>query len=126
MPQTVQEFWQRLDELCAASEITIDRPRGTAHPEFPRFVYPVDYGYLEMTRTTDGEELDVFLGSRPERNLGGLAVVIDVVKREVEIKLLVGCTVGETTQVVETLRANALPCMLVSRNSSTRQNDTRA
>ena len=42
------EFWNALDELVKNSEIIIDRPKGTAHPKFPDFIYKVDYGYLKQ------------------------------------------------------------------------------
>ena len=41
------EFWELLDKLVENSEIVIDRPKGTAHPRYPDFVYKVDYGYLK-------------------------------------------------------------------------------
>lgn len=56
-------FWQRLDELLATSKIVIDRPKGSCHPRFPEIVYQLDYGYLDATTSTDGEGLDVWLGS---------------------------------------------------------------
>jgi inorganic pyrophosphatase len=40
------DFWQALDSLISMSEIVIDRPRGTTHPRYPDFIYPLDYGYL--------------------------------------------------------------------------------
>ncbi len=43
------DFWRTLDELVRQSEIVIDRPKGTAHPKFPDFIYKVDYGYIENT-----------------------------------------------------------------------------
>ena len=44
-----EDFWNALDELVSNSEIVIDRPRGSAHPRFPNFIYKVDYGYLKDT-----------------------------------------------------------------------------
>lgn len=41
--------------------ITIDRPLGSAHPEYPELVYPVNYGYIPGTISGDGEEIDVYL-----------------------------------------------------------------
>jgi inorganic pyrophosphatase len=40
------DFWCRLDDLVAHSRLCIDRPRGSPHPRYPAFVYPLDYGYL--------------------------------------------------------------------------------
>ena len=53
------EFWAALDELVSKSEIVIDRPKGSAHPRFPDFIYRVDYGYLKDTASMDGAGIDV-------------------------------------------------------------------
>ncbi len=44
------DFWTALDQLVSDSEIVIDRPKGSAHPKYPDFIYKVDYGYLNNTR----------------------------------------------------------------------------
>ncbi len=58
-----EEFWKALDELVNKSEIVIDRPKGSKHPKFPDFIYPVDYGYLKDTASMDGPGIDVWIGS---------------------------------------------------------------
>ena len=58
-----QEFWDALDRLVAGSEIVIDRPKGTAHPKYPDFIYRVDYGYLKDTTSMDGGGIDVWVGT---------------------------------------------------------------
>jgi len=88
-------FWHNLDRLLAASEVRIDRPRGTAHPRYPDFVYPLDYGYLDGTASMDGDGSDVWVGSLPERRIGGVICTVDLTKRDSEIKLLLGCTPEE-------------------------------
>lgn len=60
-------FWDALDALAAACERVIDRPRGTVHPKYPSFVYPLDYGYLKNTSSADGEGIDIWLGSDARR-----------------------------------------------------------
>ena len=60
-------FWDALDRLVACSAIRIDRLKGSAHPRFPDTVYPLDYGYLSGTRGGDGGEVDVWVGTLPER-----------------------------------------------------------
>ena len=45
-----EDFWNALDELVSNSEIVIDRPRGSAHPRFPNFIYKVDYRFNFITR----------------------------------------------------------------------------
>ncbi len=47
-------FWEALDALVGGAEIVVDRPRGSHHPDFPEFVYELDYGYLKGTTSADG------------------------------------------------------------------------
>ena len=41
--------------------IKIDRPIGSAHPQYADMIYPVNYGYIPKVIGGDGEELDVYL-----------------------------------------------------------------
>ena len=95
------EFWSALDTLLSQSEIIIDRPRGSAHPRFPDFIYPLDYGYLQNTTSMDGGGIDVWVGSG-EKTLDAIMCIVDLMKRDSEIKLLVGCTEDEKVTVYET------------------------
>ena len=87
-----RKFWSRLDELIASSEIVIDRPKGTRHPQYPDLIFPLDYGYLEGTTTIDGNGIDIWWGSAEHRQLTAIACTVDMKKRDAEIKLLIGCT----------------------------------
>lgn len=93
------EFWWAMERLIAESEIVIERPKGSHHPEHPQIVYPLDYGCLKGTSSSDGEEIDLFLGSDPARRLNGAFVTVDLEKRDCEIKLLIGCTGDEIRTV---------------------------
>lgn len=59
-------------------KVTVDRPLGSKHPKFGD-IYPVNYGFVRGTKSTDGEALDAYiLGvDRPLREFVGrcLAVV---------------------------------------------------
>ena len=88
------EFWQALDELVRTSEIVIDRPKGTAHPRFPDLIYQVDYGYLKDTASMDGAGIDVWVGSG-EKRIDAIMCIIDLMKRDSEIKILIGYTEEE-------------------------------
>lgn len=90
-----EAFWLALDELIATSWLVIDRPKGSAHPRYPELVYPLDYGYLQNTASMDGDGIDVWLGSDPARRLDALICTVDLIKRDSEIKLLLGCTAKE-------------------------------
>jgi inorganic pyrophosphatase len=89
------EFWQLVDRLVAESEMVIDRPQGSAHPRYPELIYPLDYGYLAGATAGDGHGIDLWLGSRGDREINGLLCTVDLFKRDMEIKLLLGCTEAE-------------------------------
>jgi hypothetical protein len=40
-------------DLVRSSELVIERPRGSCHPRHPAIVYPLDYGYLKSTSSSD-------------------------------------------------------------------------
>ena len=94
-------FWTALDELVSSSEIVIDRPKGSAHPRFPAFIYKVDYGYLKDTSSMDGAGIDVWVGSG-EKKIDAVMCVVDLRKRDSEIKILVGCTEEEKLEIYNT------------------------
>ena len=93
------EFWRAMEELIAASDIVIDRPRGSRHPRHADIVYPLDYGYLADTTSPDGDGIDVWLGSGEDRTLRAVLLSVDLEKRDSEIKLLMGLTEEETMEI---------------------------
>ncbi len=95
------DFWKALDELVDNSEIIIDRPKGTAHPKYPNFIYRVDYGYLSNTSSMDGAGIDVWVGSG-DKKIDAIMCIVDLLKRDSEIKILIGCTEEEKTIICET------------------------
>lgn len=101
MDYSSQGFWAALDALVACSQIVIDRPRGSAHPRYPDFIYPVDYGYLENTSSMDGNGIDVWVGSG-EPQIDAIICTVDLLKRDSEIKLLIGCTEEEKQMIHRT------------------------
>lgn len=101
MNQYNEEFWNALDELVNNSEIIIDRPRGTNHPKYPNFIYPVDYGYLKNTSSMDGAGIDVWVGSA-EKRIDAIICTVDLMKKDSEIKILIGCTEEEKAIVYKT------------------------
>ena len=96
-----QEFWKLLDDLVQTSEIIIDRPKGSPHPRFPNFIYPADYGYLKNTASMDGDGIDVWMGTASKRQLDALICTVDLMKKDSEIKLLIGCTEQEKSLIYE-------------------------
>ncbi|MFZ5877950.1 MAG: inorganic pyrophosphatase [Chloroflexota bacterium] len=85
-------FWQEMASLAASTPIIIDRPKDRPHPNWPKLIYPLDYGYLEGTSASDGGGIDVWIGSLGTRALTGILCTFDTLKRDAEIKLLLGCS----------------------------------
>ena len=100
-------FWKAMAELLRTNAIIIDRPRGSSHPRYGQAIYPFDYGYLEHTTSSDGGGIDVWVGSlngvgnkQGAKTLTGILCTFDTLKRDAEIKLLIGCT-EEDVQVIQ-------------------------
>ena len=95
------DFWSALDEIVSKSKIIIDRPKGSCHPKYPSLMYPVDYGYLEETSSMDGGGIDVWKGSEGN-NIDAVICTLDLLKKDSEIKILIGCSGEEKRLVLET------------------------
>ena len=95
------QFWNAIDTLVSESEIVIDRPKGSHHPKFPDFIYRLDYGYLKNTASMDGGGIDVWVGSG-KKEVCAVMCIVDLMKRDSEIKILIGCNDEEKRIVYET------------------------
>ena len=89
------DFWKAVDVLVSSGKIVIDRPKGSTHPRFPNIKYEVDYGYIENTTSMDGGGIDVWLGSLANKKVNAIICTVDLMKKDSEIKLLIGCTEEE-------------------------------
>ena len=93
------DFWKAIDALVSSGKIVIDRPKGSTHPRFPNIKYEVDYGYIESTTSMDGGGIDVWLGSLANKKVNAIICTVDLMKKDSEIKLLIGCTEEEMNTV---------------------------
>ena len=93
-------FWHSVSQLVKTSDIVIDRHSGTPHPHYPDTYYPFDYGYLTNTTTTDGEGIDVWVCTANEQRVNAVIATIDIDKRDAELKLLLGCDVNQTAEIL--------------------------
>ena len=93
-------FWISVDKLVAESKIVIDRPKGSKHPGYPDFIYPVDYGYLDKTTSPDSGGIDVWCGSG-KTGVNAIMCTVDLYKRDSEIKILINCNEEETRMIYD-------------------------
>lgn len=89
------DFWDAIDALVESGNIVIDRPRGSVHPRFPNIIYRLDYGYISGTESMDGGGIDLWRGSLPYTQVDAIICTVDLMKKDSEIKLLLGCTEEE-------------------------------
>lgn len=77
--------------LGKSVSVKIDRPLGSAHPDFPKSIYLVNYGFVPDTFSEiDREEIDAYVLGPKEPVKDFTGVVIAVIKRtDDEIKLVV-------------------------------------
>lgn len=108
-------FWSSLDTLVEGSRIVIDRPAGTAHPKFPEFAYPYDYGYLDGTTAVDGGAVDVWVGSLGTGHVTGIVCTVDLHKRDAEVKILIACTPDEMQAIEAVHNAKSQSGILIER-----------
>jgi inorganic pyrophosphatase len=109
------DFWDGIDRLVANSQVVIDRPVGSAHPRFPSFIYPLDYGYLDGTVGGDGDGVDVWLGSGNQTHANAVICTVDLLRRDAELKILLGCTASERQTIMRFLNAETTGCKLIER-----------
>ena len=96
-------FWDRIDRLLLEHRIVIENKKGSKDPDDPTSIYAVDYGFLEGTGAIDGEGVDLWLGSMGT-GVDAILCTVDLLKSDVEIKLLVGCTKEETQWVMDVVK----------------------
>ncbi|MCL2774611.1 MAG: inorganic pyrophosphatase [Oscillospiraceae bacterium] len=119
MNNAVEEnaFWLALDKLVSESKIIIDRPKGSRHPKYPDSIYPLDYGYLENTSSMDGSGIDVWKGTNGNY-IDAVICTVDLLKRDSEIKILIGCSEDEKRLIFESHnKSEYMKGILIRRNS---------
>ena len=110
-------YWQALDTLVQSKRIIIDRPKGSRHPRFADFVYPMDYGYLAETISADGHETDVWQGTSGSGRIDAIACTVDLNKMDAEIKLLVSCTPEEMDLIHEKHNEAGMHAIVIRRDT---------
>ena len=89
------DFWEMLDKMFAKYDIEIDRPKGSVHPKYSDYIYPIDYGFLKGTVSSDGAGIDVWVGGSDKKRVNAIISSVDFIKGDSEIKILYACTEDE-------------------------------
>jgi inorganic pyrophosphatase len=117
MTNNNEAFFETLEQLIREHGITIDRPKGSAHPRFPDLIYPINYGYINNTQSQDGDGIDVFLGDDESAEVVGIICTVDTVKRDSEVKVLYKCTEENIQTAVRIMNNGPMRGILVRRLS---------
>ena len=86
--------WHAWERIVRTQGYVIDRALGEAHPRHPDIIYPIDYGYIRGTVSSDYEEVDIFVGSG-DNGLVGCILTTDFRRRDQEAKFIFNCTPAE-------------------------------
>ena len=117
------DFWVCLEQLVESCPVIIDRPKGSTHPNYPDVIYPLDYGYLQGTTSSDGAGIDVWHGSKNDTLIKGVIITIDLYKHDLEVKILLGCTEEEILTIINFLNSGFMRARYISRNERSKLND---
>jgi inorganic pyrophosphatase len=111
------DYWAFLDQLISDCQVIIDRPKGSHHPRYPQVVYPVDYGYLEGTTSSDGHGIDVYRGSHAGSGISAVLVTVDMYKQDAEIKVILDCLEDEIQMAFNLSNESSMRALLIRRPS---------
>ena len=106
----VLNFWDSLDNLVLSHKLVSDRPKRSIHPRLHDFIYPLDYGYLKGTVSDDGCGVDVWRG-----RIDAIIGTVDFLKKDLEIKIVVGCTDEEIELIMNYKATSDLSAILVKK-----------
>jgi len=109
-----EDYWYELDNLVASNGFTVERAKGTVHPIYTEYTYPLDYGYIPETTSSDGAEIDAWQGSGSKK-VTGIVATYDGRKRDMEIKVLIGCSKQEKELVLAAHRRGSMKAILIHR-----------
>ncbi len=109
-------FWEDLDILVKEKGYKVDRRKGSSHPHYPEFIYPLDYGFIKNTKGTDCLEVDIWLGTEKEQKVTGILNIVDNDKKDTEMKILWRCTPEEMQMIYNINNQMHMHAILIIRN----------
>lgn len=116
--EIMENLFSKLDKIVQVSKVFIDRPKGSKHPRYDNYIYPMDYGYLEGTQSQDGGGIDVWVGAGDKSYISGLLVIADALKKDSEIKILLGCNKQEMNLALNSSNRGDMAAVLIDRDEA--------
>ncbi len=95
-------FWQKIDTIFSSNKLVITKKKDECHSVYKNLRYPVDYGNLDDT-LPENSGISVFTGSGKAAFVESIIVAADILKKDIEVKLLIGCTPEEELTILEFL-----------------------
>ncbi|MDD2591408.1 MAG: Inorganic pyrophosphatase [Erysipelotrichaceae bacterium] len=95
-------FWQKIDTIFSSNKLIITKKKGEYHSIYKNLRYPVDYGNLDDT-LPENSGISVYKGSVSASVVDCIIVAADILKKDIEVKLLCGCTADEELSILQFL-----------------------
>ncbi|UNT95248.1 Inorganic pyrophosphatase [Allobaculum mucilyticum] len=111
-------FWQKLDTLILSGNVEAISKAGTPSPDYPKLVYPVDFGKVSDVLSNSGAPFYCFIGSLKDRRATAVIVQADILEREVFVKALIGCTEDEIRRIIKFINAAEFQKAILVRRGS--------
>ncbi|MCF0116392.1 MAG: Inorganic pyrophosphatase [Erysipelotrichaceae bacterium] len=96
-------FWQKIDALVFSGTLNITREAGDCHPQYRNLIYPVRYGHLKDTFGASAEGVCAYVGSLKKNKVTAVVVAVDIIKKDLDSKILIDCTEEEEDAVLRFL-----------------------
>jgi inorganic pyrophosphatase len=96
-------FWQKVDSLYLSGSRRLIKKKGEQHDTYKNLVYPLDYARIEDMKSVSDHGVAVYLGSDNRNKVSGLIVAADILEKELDVKVLAGCTDEEIEDVLRYL-----------------------
>lgn len=96
-------FWQKVDTLFLSGNLKLEKKKGDIHPTFGNLIYPTDYGHLVDTKSAGESGVSVYAGSSDRMRISALVIAADILTKELDVKILIGCTEEEIEDILRFL-----------------------
>lgn len=96
-------FWQKVDTLYLSGTRKLIKKKGERHDEFQNLVFPLDYARIVDMKSVSGHGVAVYMGSENRNKVSALIIAADILAKELDVKVLAGCTDEEIDDVLRYL-----------------------